>query len=86
MAAQLDWRTGYRQRSRLMRRPDPHRAARRRVRAWSRDLARLMLVVSLLVLGILAVEMGRKAMTVMVHAQTAQAGGQTAAQAVATRG
>ncbi|WP_146214709.1 hypothetical protein [Azospirillum thermophilum] len=86
MAAASDWRTGYRRYPRPARRPDPHRAARRRVRAWSRDLARLMLVVSLLVLGVLAVEMGRKAMTVMVHAQTAQTGAQVAAQPAAARG
>lgn len=40
--------------------------AKKRVRM--RDLARLMLAVSMLLLGVLAVEIGRKAVTVMNHA------------------
>ncbi|CAO3413010.1 hypothetical protein [Azospirillum doebereinerae] len=37
-------------------------------RAWTRDLARLMLVASMLLLAVLAVEIGRKAVTVLNHA------------------
>ncbi|MCG5241003.1 hypothetical protein [Azospirillum doebereinerae] len=37
-------------------------------RAWMRDLARLMLVASMLILAVLAVEIGRKAVTVLNHA------------------
>ncbi len=36
--------------------------------AWTRDIARVVLVASVLTLGILAVEIGRKAVTVLNHA------------------
>jgi hypothetical protein len=39
-----------------------------RKRAWSRDIARVMLVGSMLMLGVLAVEIGRKAVTVLHNA------------------
>lgn len=48
-----------------------HRRANARKRGWSRDIARLMLVASILVLGVLAVEIGRKAVTILSH-NTAQ--------------
>lgn len=44
-----------------------HRRANARKRGWSRDIARLMLVASMLVLGVLAVEIGRKAVTILSH-------------------
>ncbi|KAA0596930.1 hypothetical protein J2848_000040 [Azospirillum lipoferum] len=44
-----------------------HRRANLRKRGWSRDIARLMLVASVLVLGVLAVEIGRKAVTILSH-------------------
>ncbi|PWC60840.1 hypothetical protein TSH7_17940 [Azospirillum sp. TSH7] len=44
-----------------------HRRANARKRGWSRDIARLMLVASVLVLGVLAVEIGRKAVTILSH-------------------
>ncbi len=51
-----------------------HRQRRRtsvKKRVWSRDVARLMLVASVLALGVLATEIGRKAVTVLNHAGTA---------------
>ena len=44
-----------------------HRRANARKRALTRDVARLMLVASVLVLGVLAVEIGRKAVTIISH-------------------
>ena len=44
-----------------------HRRANARKRSWSRDIARLMLVASILILGVLAVEIGRKAVTILSH-------------------
>ncbi|CAO3419470.1 hypothetical protein [Azospirillum endophyticum] len=44
-----------------------HRPAAARKRGRSRDVARLMLVASVLVLGVLAVEIGRKAVTILSH-------------------
>lgn len=44
-----------------------HRRANARKRGWARDIARLMLVASVLVLGVLAVEIGRKAVTILGH-------------------
>lgn len=44
-----------------------HRLATARRRGRSRDIARLMLVASVLVLGVLAVEIGRKAVTILSH-------------------
>ncbi|PWC32595.1 hypothetical protein [Azospirillum sp. TSO35-2] len=44
-----------------------HRRANVRKRAWSRDVARLMLVASVLALGVLAVEISRKAVTILGH-------------------
>ncbi|KJR66534.1 hypothetical protein VY88_11400 [Azospirillum thiophilum] len=44
-----------------------HRRANARKRAWTRDIARVMLVASVLVLGVLAVEIGRKAVTIHSH-------------------
>ncbi|CAO3405936.1 hypothetical protein [Azospirillum largimobile] len=43
------------------------RRIKARRRARSRDVARLMLVVSVLTLGVLAVEIGRKAVTIISH-------------------
>ncbi|MBK1841058.1 hypothetical protein JHL17_27020 [Azospirillum sp. YIM B02556] len=43
------------------------RLATARKRGRSRDIARLMLVASVLVLGVLAVEIGRKAVTILSH-------------------
>ncbi|WP_042442436.1 hypothetical protein [Azospirillum sp. B510] len=47
-----------------------HRRANARKRVWTRDIARLMLVASVLVLGVLAVEIGRKAVTILSHSAT----------------
>jgi len=47
---------------------DQHRRTDAKKRAWSRDVARMMLVASVLMLGVLAVEIGRKAVTVLNHA------------------
>lgn len=47
--------------------PREHRRANARKCGWSRDIARLMLVASVLVLGVLAVEIGRKAVTILGH-------------------
>lgn len=44
-----------------------HRRTNSRKRALTRDIARLMLVASVLVLGVLAVEIGRKAVTIISH-------------------
>lgn len=44
-----------------------HRRANARKRGWSRDIARLMLIASALILGVLAVEIGRKAVTILSH-------------------
>jgi len=41
---------------------------RRKQRVWVRDIARVMLAASILVLGVLAVEISRKAIVVMNHA------------------
>lgn len=49
-----------------------HRRANARKRSWSRDIARLMLVASILVLGVLAVEIGRKAVTILSHSTVQQ--------------
>ena len=40
----------------------------RKQRVWARDIARVMLVASILVLGVLAVEISRKAVVVLNHA------------------
>lgn len=48
-----------------------HRRSSARKRGWSRDAARVMLVATVLVLGVLAVEIGRKAVTVLNHADVA---------------
>lgn len=45
-----------------------HRRTHAKKRGWSRDVARMMLVASMLMLGVLAVEIGRKAVTVLNHA------------------
>lgn len=70
MTMATDWletRLQQRRRERLERAARPARIARARKRIWARDMARMMLVASLLMLGVLMVEMGRKAMTVMIH-------------------
>lgn len=43
----------------------------RKQRVWARDIARVMLAASILVLGVLAVEISRKAVVVLHHANTA---------------
>lgn len=45
-----------------------HRRSHAKKRGWSRDVARIMLIASMLMLGVLAVEIGRKAVTVLNHA------------------
>jgi hypothetical protein len=45
-----------------------HRRVNAKKRAWSREIARMMLVGSMLMLGVLAVEIGRKAVTVLHNA------------------
>ncbi|RJF81792.1 hypothetical protein D3877_16930 [Azospirillum cavernae] len=45
-----------------------HRRVNAKKRAWSREIARVMLVGSMLMLGVLAVEIGRKAVTVLHNA------------------
>lgn len=70
MSMATDWletRLQQRRRERLARVTRPARIASARKRAWTRDMARMMLVASLLMLGVLMVEMGRKAVTVMTH-------------------
>ncbi len=47
-----------------------HRRTHAKKRGWSRDVARMMLIASMLMLGVLAVEIGRKAVTVLNHAAT----------------
>lgn len=64
------WSRGYGRRgSALRQKLAAHLAARRRKRrAWARDIARIVLVVSILALAVLAVEIGRKAVVVLNRA------------------
>lgn len=64
------WSRGYGRRgSALRQKLAAHLAARRRKRrAWARDIARIVLVVSIMALGVLAVEIGRKAVVVLNRA------------------
>lgn len=64
------WTRGYGRRgSALRQKLATHLAARRRKRrAWARDVARIVLVVSILALAVLAVEIGRKAVVVLNRA------------------
>ncbi|WP_353858548.1 hypothetical protein [Azospirillum formosense] len=64
------WAGGYGRRgSALRQRLAAHLAARRRKRrAWARDIARIVLVVSTLALAVLAVEIARKAVVVLNRA------------------
>ncbi len=50
----------------------------RKKRLWARDIARVMLVASILVLGVLAVEISRKAVVVLHHADAGPASSVTA--------
>ncbi|MBK3733227.1 hypothetical protein GAY29_08895 [Azospirillum brasilense] len=64
------WTRGYGRRgSALRQKLAAHLAARRRKRrAWARDIARIVLVVSIMALAALAVEIGRKAVVVLNRA------------------
>ncbi|RIW00473.1 hypothetical protein D2T81_20820 [Azospirillum brasilense] len=64
------WAGGYGRRgSALRQKLAAHLAARRRKRrAWARDIARIVLVVSIMALAALAVEIGRKAVVVLNRA------------------
>ncbi|WP_149164408.1 hypothetical protein [Azospirillum brasilense] len=64
------WTRGYGRRgSALRQKLAAHLAARRRKRrAWARDIARIVLAVSMLALAVLAVEIGRKAVVVLNRA------------------
>ncbi|GAA4253286.1 hypothetical protein GBZ26_22495 [Azospirillum formosense] len=64
------WSRGYGRRgSALRQKLAAHLAARRRKRrAWARDIARIVLVVSIMALCALAVEIGRKAVVVLNRA------------------
>ncbi len=64
------WSRGYGRRSSALRQKlAAHLAARRRRRrAWARDIARIVLVLSVMALGVLVVEIGRKAVVVLNRA------------------
>lgn len=64
------WAGGYGRRgSALRQKLASHLAARRRKRrAWARDIARIVLVLSIMALAVLAVEIGRKAVVVLNRA------------------
>lgn len=64
------WSRGYGRRTGALRQKlATHLAARRRKRrAWARDIARIVLVLSIMALGVLVVEIGRKAIVVLNRA------------------
>ncbi|CAO3372504.1 hypothetical protein [Azospirillum argentinense] len=64
------WTRGYGRRGNALRQKlAAHLAARRRKRrAWARDIARIVLVLSIMALAALAVEIGRKAVVVLNRA------------------